>query len=336
MTTFQAITAGLRRTLRSPGVVLLLWLVNVAAAAPAAWIVTVAIRDSVGSSLVHENLRSGFDMGWYGQYTAYAEGLERTFTPAVLGIGAFLENLEAWVTGGLFTGHASLVALGVAYAIVWALLLGGVVDRYANPDEARGVARFFRSGGRYFFRFLRLALLSGVLYALIYWFHRWLYGVIGEHVRDVTAERVVLAYALGAVFATAILLTFVHLGFTYAKVATVTEDRRSMLLAALRGVTFVVAHPVRTLGIYLGFAVVSILLLVAYGFVGPGIGQADRIAVIVAFAASQLFLIVRLALRLSALGGAAALYRSLTRGGAPAISAPPTVEETIVTQAEMS
>jgi hypothetical protein len=322
MTTYQAIIAGLRRTLRSPGVVLLLWLVNVAAAAPAAWVVTVAIRDSVGSSLVHENLRKGFDMSWYGQYKAYAEGLERTFTPAVLGIGAFLDNLEAWVTGGLFTGHAVLVALGVVYAIVWALLLGGVVDRYANPDEARGAARFFRSGGRYFFRFLRLAALSGVLYALIYWFHRRLYAVIGEQLRDVTTERVVLAYALGAVLATAVLLTLVHLCFTYAKVATVMEDRRSMLLAALRGVAFVAAHPFRILGIYLALALVSVVLLVAYGFVGPGVSQSDRAAVILTFAASQVFLIVRLALRLSALGGAAALYRSLTVGDAPAIEQP--------------
>jgi hypothetical protein len=334
MTTLQAIAAGLRRTLHSPGVVLVLWLVNVAAAVPATWIVAVAIRRSVGSSLVHENLRAGLDMSWYGQYEAYADGLARTFTPAILGVGAFLDNLEAWVTGGLFTGYAGLVALGVAYAIIWALLLGGVVDRYAHPDEARGAGRFFRSGGRYFLRFLRLAVLSGVLYVLIYWFHRWLYGVIAELVRNVTTERVVLLSALAAVGATAVLLTMVHLCFTYAKVATVMEDRRSMLLAALRGVAFVVAHPFRTFGIYLGVAVISVTMLVVYGFFGPGVGQTDRTGVIVAFAASQVFLIVRLALRLSALGGAAALYRSLTAGKAPAAEAaePPAAQEAIEAQ----
>ena len=312
MSTLQAIMQGFRRTLSLPGVFLLLWLVNVAAAAPATWIVASAIEDAIGPSVVHEELRSGFDMTWYGEYQHYASGLARTFTPTVLGVGAFLDNLEAWLTGGLFTRFAGIVALCAAYALVWVLLLGGVVDRYAHPDESRGVTGFFRSGSRYFFRFVRLAVFSGVLYFVIYRLHQKIYREIGEHLRDVTTERTVLLYALLAVSFTAILLTVVHVCFTYAKAATVVDDRRSMLLAAVRGIAFVVAHPFRTFGVYLVPASVSVVLLVLYGLLAPGAGQTTRTAVIVAFAIGQVFLIVRLVLRLTALGGAVALYRSLT------------------------
>ena len=76
---------------------------------------------------------------------------------------------------------------------------------------------------------------------------------------------------------TAILLTVVHVCFTYAKAATVVDDRRSMLLAAIRGVAFVVAHPFRTFGVYLAPAIVSVVLLVLYGLMAPGGGQTTRV-----------------------------------------------------------
>ncbi len=312
MTTLQAISRGFRRTVGSLEVVLLLWLVNALAAAPAAWIVASTIEDAIGSSVVQEEMRSGFDMTWYGEYKVYASGLAKIFTPTVLGVGAFLDNLQAWVTGGMFTRFAGVVVIGAIYAMVWLLLLGGVVERYAHPDETRSFGGFFRAGGRFFFRFVRLAAISGMLYFLIYRLHHRVYDAIGERVRDVTTERTVLLYALLAVSLTAVLLATVHVCFTYAKAATVVDDRRSMFLAAVRGIAFVIAHPFRTFGVYLVPALVSVVLLVLYGLVAPGAGQTTRTWVIVAFAIGQAFLIARLMLRLTALGGAVTLYRALT------------------------
>ena len=334
MTTLQAITQGFRRTARLPGVVLLLWLVNVVAAVPATWIVATAIEDAIGPSVVHEELRSGLDMTWYGEYQAYTTGLAKTFTPRVVGIGAFVDNLEGWITGGMFTRFAGIVALGATYALVWALLLGGVVERYAHPDETRGVAGFFRSGSRFFFRFIRLAALSGVLYFLVYRLHKRIYNEVGELVRDVTAERTVLLLALIAISLTGCMLTLVHVCFTYAKAATVVDDRRSMILAALRGAAFVVAHPVRTLGIYLVPAVVSVALLFLYGLLAPGGAETTWGWVIFAFALGQLFLILRLVLRLTALGGAVTLYRSLTVDRAVARSQPEPLRESSAQESE--
>ena len=50
--------------------------------------------------------------------------------------------------------------------------------------------------------------------------------------------------AFGICFQLPVLLTLIHMVFGYAKVATVVEDRRSMILAAFRGALFVVRHPV--------------------------------------------------------------------------------------------
>ena len=90
------------------------------------------------------------------------------------------------------------------------------------------------------------------------------------------------------------------------------EGRRSMLLAALRGVGFVIANPGRTLGLYYGVALVGALALAVYSLLAPGVGQSSWVGVLFAFVVGQLFLIVKLILRLALLGGETALYRSLT------------------------
>ena len=195
--------------------------------------------------------------------------------------------------------------------MVWALLLGGVLDRFARSGEERSIARFFRYGGRFFFRYVRLVLVSGVVYFLVYRLGRWIYGRVEDATRDVTVEKTVLIYSLAATALVVFLLVLVHVSFAYAKIATMVEDRRSMLLAAARGLRFVLSHPVRTLGLYFAIAVVSGAALALYAWAGPGAGQQTAFGVTLAFAFGQLFLMVRLALRMTLLAGQTALYQSL-------------------------
>ena len=105
------------------------------------------------------------------------------------------------------------------------------------------------------------------------------------------------------------MLVVVHVSFDYAKIATVVEERRSMLLAAMRGIGFVLSHPVATLGLYLMMTLVSLVVLLLYSVLSPGIGQAVNLSVLIAFGVSQLFLIAKMGIRVSLLSGQLALYR---------------------------
>lgn len=301
--------AGFRRALGSPGIVVALWLVNFVIALPLAWVMSASMRASIGSSLVHEKLRAGFDMGWFGEYRSLARGLEATFDPTLMGAGAFYQNLEDWVTGGLFGVFPGLVGVGVLYALVWALLLGGVLARFARPEDPTGAARFVQSGGRYFFRFVRLALLSAPIYWLVYklygLLHRWLEGLT----RDVTSEKTVFLFSFIVLVLVGFLLTLVHICFAYAKFATVLEDRRSMIFAALRGIGFVLSNPGRALGVYYLMMSTSVILLLIYGWIAPGPEQSTWIGMLFAFAVGQLFLMAKLVIRLSVLAGQMALYQ---------------------------
>lgn len=310
MSAFTAIVAGLKRASSSPFILLGLWLVNAALALPAAWVVSESLREGIDASRVQQSLTEGFDWDWFGEYREQTRGVDETFTPTVRGAGAFYNNIETWLTGELFTAKPMLAMLGVGYAVLWILMLGGVVDRYAFREQRAGVGRFFGAGGRFFFRFVRLAVFSGLLYAGVYWLSRRAFEALEESTRDVTVESTIIFYSLLIWGLVALLLTLIHAVFGYAKIATVVDDRRSAVLAALRGLRFVATHPGRTLGQYYGVLVGSGLLLAIYAVVAPGVGQSSRQAVLFAFAVGQLFLLVRMFTRLALLGGQVALYQA--------------------------
>jgi hypothetical protein len=308
MRVLTAIAGGFRRCVAAPGMILGLWLVNLLVALPAAVLVAGSLRRSIGASLVHEKLRAGFDVSWFDEFRAAARGIETAFTTSRVMPSAFLDNLEGLVTGRVFGQFPVLVLLGVLFAVVWALLLGAVLQRLAAPAERLGVAGFLRAGGRFFWRVIRLALLSGVLYAAVFALQLGLFEWLREITRDVTSETTVLGYSLAVYALTAVLLTLIHMVFGYAKVATVVEDRRSMILAAFRGALFVVRHPVGACGQYYGVLLLSAALLGCYVWLAPGPGQATTTAVVLAFFYSQAFLILKLFMRLSLLGGQIELF----------------------------
>ena len=326
MSIVKAFVKGLLKATGSPALLLWLWVINVAVALPAAAVMAGAIETSVGGSLVADNLRTGFDMGWYGEFKAQAKGLETTLRPSIIGAGAIYDNLEAWLTGEIFTGFRGLVGMGAVYAAVWALLLGGVLDRLSSGEGLLRLGPFFTAGGRFFFRFVRLAVIAGVFYYGVYRFAHWLLERIADWTRDVTVERTVLLDALAGFAVIALLLVFVNMAFDYAKIATFREDRKSMLLAALAGFRFVLRSPVKTFGLYLLLAAVGAVLVAVYAGVAPGAGQSTPLTIGLAFAVGQVYLLARLALRLAFYGGQMTLYDELTakaRAGEAAAAASP-------------
>ena len=317
----KGILVGLWRAVSSPGLVLWLWLVNVAVALPAVVLMSASLESSIGASRVSDALAASFDLDWYGEFQSGAEGLDATFTPTVAGAGAFYNNIEDWLFGGLFDFFPGLIALGVVYALLWALFVGGILDRFSRSGFF-SLSRFFSAGGRFFFRYLRLAVLAGVLYYLVYKLAGWLFEQMEAWTRDVTVERTVLIYALLGTAVVLFLMTLVNAAFDYAKIATFVEDRHSMLLAALRGIRFVLSNPVKTLGFYYALGILGVLLLGFYAFVAPGAAQSTPTSVVLGFLIGQAYLVAKLMLRLAFYGGELAIYegalRAEERGEAPA------------------
>jgi hypothetical protein len=327
MSVKQAFVRGLRQASSSVKLLSVLWLVNVAVALPAAWMVGDVLSEALGESLVADEMRQGFAMDWYAELEARAEGLAATFTPSLAGPGVVLDNLEAWWSGKLFqptsgaarphTGQSAggddepvfrgLVLVGIGYALLWAFLLGGILDRLARPGPVT-VERLAASGGRYFARFVQLAAISGVLYFLVYLLGRRLYRLVDNLTRDVTEERTVRLWILLAAALVVVLLHLVRMVFDYAKIATVMDDRRNVLSSLRAGVATVLGRPLSTAGVYVGFGILAVGLTAIYLAVAPGVGPASLPGILLAFVLAQVYLVARLFLRVGLLGGQLSFY----------------------------
>lgn len=319
MNAISAIRTGLVRSFGAPRLILTLWLVNLVLALPLAVVLGASIHASARHSLVSDHLVRGFDTVWHSEYQDAARGVESTLDPAVVGVGAFLHNLESWWSGRLFSapGAAGILAVGVVYALAWAFLLGGVLQRFARPEGFEGQVfsqTFFGNCGRFFFRFVRLAFFSGLLYLGIYALARAGFRGLQTWTREVTTERMVLLWVLLGAGAVVILLVLVRLVFDLAKVMAVLEDRHGMLITLGAATRCFAGRPLTLLGLYLGLALLWLLALAGYALVAPTAGPATWLGLVLAFLLAQVLLALKIGLRLALLAGEMAVYREAVAG----------------------
>jgi hypothetical protein len=122
------------------------------------------------------------------------------------------------------------VFAAVGFLTFWAFLSGGILDRLARARPL-GAAAFFGACGGYLGRIVRLAILTGLVYWIVF-------------------ERVSSSFPAvpAAVFFAA--LALIGLIVDFAKVRAVVEDRRSALSAIVASLRFIRRRPIRTLTLY--------------------------------------------------------------------------------------
>ena len=120
------------------------------------------LAQHLGASLAADTAASGVNYDWMQEFSEQAAGLGVTFRPTILGFGAVLDNLSAFIDNT----ERPVVIVGAAtvYIVLWIFVAGGIIDRYARDRPTRTVG-FFASSGVFFFRFLRLAAVQWIVYA---------------------------------------------------------------------------------------------------------------------------------------------------------------------------
>ncbi|NIM62632.1 MAG: hypothetical protein GTO30_13620, partial [Acidobacteria bacterium] len=166
------------------------------------------------------------------------------------------------------------------------------------------------AGGRYWGRFVRLALLAAPAYYGIYRLYDRLMDGLRQRLVDVTEETGAMWAVLMVYLVIALLLVLVRACFDYAKIAIVIENRRSALLSAIRGVAFVLTHPFSASGVLVLIYAVSAVPLALYTWLRPSVATPGWGAAVYAVLVGQAWMILRLALRLTLVGSQTALYQA--------------------------
>jgi hypothetical protein len=299
----SAFIDGLMRVKRAPWLVIGLWLSTLALALPLSLVLHGLIGDHLGDSMVAQSAATGLDYDWWNEFLAQTSGVGKTFVPAILGFAAVLKNLSGVADA---SGPPSPVMWVVAaQLIVSTFLMGGILDRLAR-DRAIGAGAFFGACGVYVFRFLRLAVVAGVVYAALFvTIHGWLFDRLYPRLlEDLTVERTAFAYRAGLYLVFGLLVMAVNLVFDYAKIRAVVEDRRSMIGALSAGLRFVRRHAAATIGLYALNSLAFLAVLLLYYLAAPGAAAGA-----LAFAIGQLFIVLKVIIRLQFAASQTALFQ---------------------------
>jgi hypothetical protein len=233
MGVFKAAGSGIARASRRPRLLLILWVINVLFALLIAGPFFALFSSDLGHSLLGRNLQA-LDFIWLGDLIFRYQDV----APAAL---------------------AAVAIPVVLYALVYVFLNGGIIGRLLDGEGRTTLQSFFSDCGRYFWRFVRLFLVSLLFYALAF-------GVVLEAVAALLkpiSEKALTEWPdfwISAFHSVAALLflSLVHMIFDYARIRVVAEDDRQVLRALIAALRFVGRRFFRAWFLY---------LLVAAGFV---------------------------------------------------------------------
>src|SRR5215470_4082924 len=175
MRAFAAWRDGIRRVASAPGVVVAAWVATTLVSFPFAVAVRTDITRSLGSSMAADAAARGMNYEWMEEFGAHSSGLASTFRPTIVGFAAVLDNLSAFFDN-VKRPPAVAAAAGI-YLLCWAFLSGGVIERYAS-DHTMRTGTFASACGTFFFRFVRFAIVTAVIYGVAGALHRWMFDVI--------------------------------------------------------------------------------------------------------------------------------------------------------------
>lgn len=311
MITLRAYQLGIRRVYQAQRYIYVVYAINLLIALALGIILSQDIQNSLGHSLSAEHLRQGFDDLWYKSFSSNAQGIAKSFHPGVTGIGAIFSGLDSMLRGD-FSMTQGMFGVAFLYWLLWIYLSAGFIGMFYNGsfDNVFGT-HFFAEAGRFFLRFLMLAVFAAAFYALI------LYGIlpllskwITAINRDTIDERIVFKHTVIKYAVVWTLIFFINLIFDYSKVLIIAEDvkKEDILRAPLFALKFIAQAPVKAVFLYLLSGLTGIGLLLLYWLIAPGAWQSSWFTIIFAFLLGQIYIIGRIAVRCLFYGGETALY----------------------------
>jgi hypothetical protein len=271
MTFYAAWRDGIRRVNAAPAILVGVWLLTVLVSLPLTLALRGMLERHLDGSLAADTAASGVNYDWMQEFEDQATGLGATFAPTIIGFGAVLDNLSAF----LDNLHRPVVIGGAAgaYIVLLVFVSGGIIDRYAR-DRATRAHGFFAASGVFFFRFLRLAVVMAIVYGLLFgYLHPWLFDrLYPRMIHDLTVERTAFLVRIALYVVFGLLLAACNVVFDYAKVRAVVEDRRSALGAIHAALSFVGRNWLAAAMLYLADFALFVLMVAIYAVMAPGAG----------------------------------------------------------------
>lgn len=285
MSIFKAIFKGMGATLRKPRLLVILYVANLAFAVVAAAPFLLLIQRELGHSFLGSNIRP-VDVMWLGEAVLkYQEAL-----PALLG---------------------GLAAIAVLYFALQIFLNGGIFGRLLDREGRTTLEPFFADCGGYFWRFVRLFLVSLIFLALSFAVVLRLLSALFAPASEAAAtEWLPLILSNIHLLAALLLLSVVRMIIDYARIAVVADGERKVLRALRHALKFLGKRFFRAWALYLILAALSLAGMVLFHAVFNRLGAPGVPWVVAGLVWMQLDVLFRIWVRTLFVAAQAEYYRA--------------------------
>src|SRR5262249_45376413 len=124
-TPLQVWLDGVRRVAGAPAIVAGVWILTTLISLPLVLSLRVELMNHLGTSLAAESAAQGVNYEWMQEFADQATGLGTTFRPTIIGFGAVLDNLSAFIDAS--ARPVVVIGAAAAYILVWLFLAGGII-----------------------------------------------------------------------------------------------------------------------------------------------------------------------------------------------------------------
>ncbi len=267
--------------------IVFLWITNAAFAFVLSAPIYTLLVDNLSRSTVSKELGTGFEYLWYLQFRYLYE-----------------TNLSEF--------PLTIVSVSCIYVIIMTFYSGGIISVFSNGHKNH-IVDYFYGGVKYFYRFLRITMISMLFYALAFLFNDYL----GEFIRwlFINTEYVVADAVLRSLryIILVFLIGLISMYSDYTKVNIAVNDNLSIYrgIAESFGFLFLRKNFTRVFVVFLTVAAIGALGAVIYNIIGRLIPKSPFYYLILVFILQQLLIIFRLYIRMYIYSTEVVLYKDL-------------------------
>ncbi len=200
-------------------------------------------------------------------------------------------------------------AIILLYFVFSVFLMGGILTTVVHNTEKYKFSEFWSGSARYFWRIFRLTFYFLVIHVLVFLLVGSLFAKGGLNPLEMESDVTLIKNLQWAVPLLVILSILVAMFHDYAKIRIVSEDANPIAKAIVESVRWVFRNFFKCLALYLLNFLIALILLGIYWWLQEAL-QPDSIAsIFLAFFLTQIFIVLRIGMKLQNLASAQALIQ---------------------------
>jgi hypothetical protein len=289
MNIIQAYTSGFKTAVRSHKMTTLIYIINLMLGLILAIPFMGALKEASNRSLSVHNLLKDIDL------TALQE---------------FMRNSDGTI-GDLFREVFWVILFFIVVSI---FLTGGILTTIKQKESKFTLKSFFSGCGTFFFRFFKLTFYTIILHLILAIIIYLILSLIVVGSYDSVASEKVLFYTFVIFLSLHVIISIYLIVITdYSRFIIVLSDSKKVLKSFWAAVKFVTLRFPLTYGLYLMLLVIPLIVLYLYMIVSKTIGMTSGITILVMFILQQLFIWLRISLRIWTFAGQFDFYTDYSK-----------------------